>query len=569
MTMASRLLGVAALLIAAAPVAAGAQSLDYGSTEGNSGSSAKDDGGSAGKDRPGGKRGSRPGVKISPYIEAAQIATAELSPGNDVLTYSRLSAGVDLDVGGRNNAASLSLRYERYFGWSKNAEDGDVVSGIARAYTTIVPGVQIDAGALATRSRIEGNGGSTPGGSSVGSDGTQIYSVYAGPTVGTHVGPVKVDANYRIGYTRVEDTDAFVTGPGATPVDVFDDSVVHNANVHVGVKPGEVLPVGIGAGASYYREDISNLDQRVEDFQARADVTIPVSGSLAFVGGVGYENVEISSRDALRDGLGFPVVGSDGRYVTDKSVPRQIAYDTSGFVWDAGVIWKPSRRTAFEAHVGKRYGSTSYYGSFAYTPNGRSSINVAVYDNIAGFGGQVNRALADLPVQFQATRNPLTGDLNGCVASLEGNNCLSGVLASVRSSTFRARGIVASYSVDFGRINAGLGGGYDRRKFIGAPGTILAAANGVVDENFWLAAYMNAKVSARGTVSTNLYANWFQTGTGFGGNSSSYGASTSYGHSITDHLSATAALGIDGVSRPNPLPDQWDASALVGVRYMF
>jgi hypothetical protein len=50
---------------------------------------------------------------------------------------------------------------------------------------------------------------------------------------------------------------------------------------------------------------------------------LPVGNDLALVGGVGWENVKISSRDAVRD----PVTGlagdrRDGRYVTDKSAPR-------------------------------------------------------------------------------------------------------------------------------------------------------------------------------------------------------------------------------------------------------
>src|SRR5690606_39092115 len=122
----------------------------------------------------------------------------------------------------------------------------------------------------------------------------------------------------------------------------------------------------------------------------------------ALVGGVGYEDVEVSSRDAVRDADGIPIVGSDGRFVTDDSVPRRIAYEASGLIWDVGVMWRPSTRTALEAHVGRRYDSTTYYGTFAWAPNSRSSVNVAVYDTISGFGGLLNTALASLPTQFTA-----------------------------------------------------------------------------------------------------------------------------------------------------------------------
>lgn len=551
-----------ALCLLAAPVAQ-AQTLPYGDT-GDGAKSAE-----RGESRKGPNRAGGSGVKVTPYIEAAQLVSAELSPGDDVLTYSRIAAGVDVSVAGRHTGASASVRVERYFGWNRGAQDGTVVSGLARGYATVVPGLQFEAGGLATRSRIDGGGSAVQGATGRDLTAGEIYSVYAGPTLGTQIGAVRVDGGYRIGYTRVEMPDALITAPGAVPVDVFDDSVAHNAGLRAGIRAGDVLPVGVGVGAGWNREDISNLDQRVDDRSVRGDVTVPVTRDLALVGGVGYEKLEVSSRDALRDGAGNPVIGSDGRLKTDKSAPRRIAYEAEGLIWDAGVLWRPSRRTALEAHVGKRYGSTTYYGSFAYAPSDRSAFNVSVYDTVSGFGGQVNRALAELPADFEANRDVLTGDLTGCVGSSEGGSCLSGALGSVRSSVFRSRGVSASWNQRIGRISAGIGAGHDRRKFLAAPGTVLAAANGVVDENTWLTAWMNTRVGARGTLTTNAYANWFQNGGGLNGDSTALGASTAYGHSLTSRLSATAALGIEGVLRDAPLDNFWQASGLVGLRYSF
>jgi hypothetical protein len=560
----ARLAALAALAACALPLSAAAQPIDSGGGGGpKAGAPAQDGNGSRG--RGGGARSKR--TTIEPYIEAAQVVTADLSPDDEVLTYSMLAAGVDADIAGANSAAALSLRYEHRIGWG-DAEDTDTVSGIARAYMAVAPGVQIEAGGLAARTRTDENGSSVLGPLRNDDTVTQVYSVYAGPSVSTYAGDIALSANYRFGYTKVEEPDRFTATPGSPAIDVFDESTVHVAEVHAGVKPYAVLPVGVGVGAGYYREDITNLDQRVEDFHARADVTVPVTPALALVGGVGYEDVQISARDAVRDASGDPVIGPDGRYLTDKSIPRVIAYDVDGLIWDAGVLWRPSRRTALEAHVGRRYGSTSVYGSFGYEPNSRSSFNVAVYDNVAGFGGQVNRALADLPTEFTAVRNPLTGDIGGCVATLEGNGCLSGVLGSVRSATFRARGVMATYGHQFGRISTGIGAGYDRRKFIAARGTVLETANGVVDENYWLAAYLNGTIDARSSFSTNLYANWFKTRAGFG-DASSIGATAAYNRHLTSRLAATAALGLDGVDQDAPLEDFWTASALLGVRYSF
>lgn len=368
MTMGNRL-GVMLLTgaaLAALSVPAHAQSIDYNG--GGSGASSSD-GPSAGGDvgapaKPGKSRGKRGGprvnhLEVTPYIEAAQILNAELAPGNDSLTYTALAAGVDAQINGRNNAGSVSVRYEHRFGYGR-AENSDTVSGMARVSLGVIPqSVRFEAGAMAQRTRVEGNGAAVSSPLQRDNSTGNIYSVYAGPAVSTHAGDVKIDANYRIGYTKVTEPDALVATPGAAPVDVFDSSVVHNADIRAGVRPGDVLPVGVGAGARFYQEDVSNLDQRVRDFHARADVTVPVTQSVALVGGIGYEDVEISSRDAVIVG-GVPVVGSDGRLVTDKSAPRRIAYAAEGLIWDVGVMWKPSPRTNLEAHVGRRYGSTSY-----------------------------------------------------------------------------------------------------------------------------------------------------------------------------------------------------------------
>ena len=509
-------------------------------------------------------------VSIDPYIEASQVLVAELSPGDDTVTYTQLAVGVDASVTGRNNGGSVSLRYERNISYGDEALDSDTLSGVARGYATIVPrALTVEGGALAARTRVDGNGGATLN-PLVGDDSeSRIYSAYAGPNLHTRAGDVEINANYRIGYTRVEAPDAVVVTPGAAPVDVFDESVVHATGFHVGTRPGEPLPVGLGVGGGWVQEDVSNLDQRVQDRFVRADVQVPVSRDLALVGGVGYEDVEVSSRDAVRDADGIPIVGSDGRFVTDDSVPRRIAYEASGLIWDVGVMWRPSTRTALEAHVGRRYDSTTYYGTFAWAPNSRSSVNVAVYDTISGFGGLLNTALANLPTQFTAARNALSGDFTGCVGGEEGASCLAGVLGSVRSAVFRSRGVAASYGVQLGRINTGVGAGYQRRKFIAAPGTVLASANGVVDEAYWVSYYLSAQLGRNAGFDANAYASRIDSGFVDSGEVLALGASAAYRRAITDRLSARAAVAIDHLDSDAAIENYTSASALLGLRYDF
>ncbi|WP_232332963.1 preprotein translocase subunit YajC [Novosphingobium aquimarinum] len=559
--------------------AALAQSIGYGDVSGSGGMSgigddSADGPASAGEARPERRDGRTKVFEVTPYIEAAQIVSAELSPGDDVVTYSQLSAGVDATIAGRNNGLAMSVRYTRQFGWGKNTRDGDSISGLVNGYATVAPGLTLQAGGLATRSDIDEGGGAVPARARFDDTATQIYSVYAGPSYATRVGDVNVSANYRFGYSRVEQSDAFVASPTGPAGDVFDDSTTHIADVQAGVAPGTVLPVGLAAAGSYYQEDISNLDQRVRDMQARGIVTVPVSRTVQVSGAVGYEDVEVSSRDALRDADGNPVVDGNGRYVTDKSAPRILAQDVSGLLWDVGVMWRPSNRTSLTAHVGRRYGTTSVTGSFSYAPNTRSTFSLGVYDNVAGFGGQLTRALDGLPTDFAAVRDPVTGELRGCVASLDSDTCLNSALGSVRSATFRARGASASYNLALGRISTGIGAGYDRRKFIAARNSVLGAANGVIDETYWLSAYINADLDVRSGISGNIYASWLDSSDPLTGDTAGFGATAAYYRALTNQIRASAALAIDGTSRDSDalnasVDDYWAASAFLGVRYSF
>ncbi len=559
------------------PLSVHAQSIVYGDVSGSGGrgsDSRRQDSAAGQETQRRAGQGSRHKVKVTPYIEAEQVAFTDFRPGSELLTYSVLAAGVDATVAGRNNQASLSARYERRFGWNK-ARDNDAYSGLARASIGIVPqAVQLEAGAVATRTAIASNGATITANQDFGDNVTKVYSVYAGPQLTTHVGHVGVNGSYRAGYTRIATAEPGSPAAARPAVDVFDKSVTHNAALRAGIKPGDGLPVGLGLGGGYNREDISNLDQRVEDRWVRGDVAVPVTPELQLVGGVGHEKVQVSSRDALRDAVsGAPVTGTDGRYVTNKAAARTIAFDAQGLIWDAGVMWRPNRRLSLNAQVGHRYGTTSYFGTFAYAPSERSRFNVAVYDTIDGVGGQLGRALAGLPAEFEAVRNPFNGSFGGCVATsgdiADGQSpCLANALGSVRSSVFRARGVTASYGFAGQHLQVGVGAGYDRRKFIAAPGTVLATANGVIDENIWIAAYLNGRIDRNSSFSTSVHGNLFESGDALAGETTAIGATAAYYRQLTRKLTASAAVGVDAIKREN-LPEAWSGQAVVGLRYSF
>ncbi len=503
---------------------------------------------------------------VQPYIEVNQVLTAQLTPGDDLLTFTQIAAGVDANVQGRNSAASLSLRYERNIGYG-DAIDTDTISGVARGSLAIVPrSVTLEAGALASRTRIDGGGGVSNNPLIAQNAAGQIYSVYAGPSIATSTGEIDIAANARVGYNRVEAGETPINQAGDT-VDFFDDSVSYAANARIGNRPGNGLPIGVAVTAGAFQEDVSNLDQRVRDLNVRGEVSVPLSDSFAVVGGIGYEDVEVSSRDALRDANGVPVIDEDGRFATDRSVPRRIAFDVDGLIWDVGVQWRPSERTSLSATVGRRYASTTFFGNFSYTPDSRSAINVNVYDGLTSFGGAVSNSLSGLSTDFTATRNVLTGDFTGLVTGGQGADGL-GLFGSIRSSAFRGRGGSISYQRQLGRLTAAIAGGYDRRSFIGAQNTVLAALNGQTDESYYVTGSINSEIGRSGNFATNAYVNWF-TSEANNSDLTAYGASAAYSRALTDRLSARAALAVDYFESDFNAEDFAAASALVGLRYDF
>lgn len=504
---------------------------------------------------------------FQPYIEVSQILTAQLEPVSDQLTFTQVAVGVDTTIQGRRSGASVSVRYERNFSYGDDQVDTDTVSGVARGYLAIVPqSVTLQAGALASRSRVDGGG--AVGANPLASDDatSQIYSAFIGPDFQTRAGAVEISGNARIGYNRFEANDA-VFDVNGDQVDVFDDSVTYSGQIAAGARPGGLLPVGLAVSAGGFQEDTSNLDQRVRDVYARADVTVPISPTFAAVGGVGYEDVEVSSRDAVRDVNGDPVFDNTGRLITDSGSPRLVAFEVDGLLWDVGVLWRPSSRTNLEARVGQRYDSTTYYGTFSYQPRPGDSLAIGVYDGISGFGGVVNNSLSRLSSDFQVQRNPFSGDFGGLVSSNDGVGVVSS-LGSIRSAAFRGRGINASYTTQLGRINAAIGAGYDRRTFIAAAGGALEDVDGIRDESYYVTGTLSTDVGRSGALATTAYASWFTSNSG-NGDLKAVGASAAYSRILAGRLSARAAVALDYFDSEFSDEDFATASALLGLRYDF
>lgn len=514
----------------------------------------------------GGKR-EGPRVEVVPYLEAQQVLVADLKNGGDVLTYSTVAAGVDASIATRRAEAQISLRYERLIGYDNGVEDQDVVTGLARGSVALTRNFSLEAGGVAARASVDGRGAAQSNRVGNPDNVTQVYSVYGGPTFATQAGALSVNAAYRAGYTKVESNDTVALPAGQQRFDQFDDSVSQLATASVGMQPG-VLPIGWAVSGSWEREDASQLDSRFEGKYARVDVTVPVTPTLAVVGGVGYEDIEISERDVLRDVNGVPIVGSNGRLVTDPASPRLIAYQQDGLIWDAGVLWRPSPRTSVEARYGRRYGTDTYLGSLTYAPGRDWAVNVSVYDQVTGFGGFINDSLASLPTQFRSSRNPLSGDIGGCAFGQRGGFCFNDALQNASSAAFRQRGITASFSGTNGGWDSGFAVGYSQRKFISSPFGGQAQIDGVKDDNYFAVAYLGTDLDYRTRFESNVYASYFDSGFAGAGDVLATGANAALYRRIIRGLSASAAVGLDSYKQED-FDGELTASALLGLRYSF
>lgn len=508
---------------------------------------------------------------ITPYIAVGQVLTADLQ-GGDTLTYSTASVGVDASVHTRRVQVQISYNYERRFAYQKKVGDEDVHSGIATVRARVAPSLTIEAGGIATRARSDVRGDAPGNLAGNVRNSAQVYSAYVGPSVSTHVGPLFVNGAYRFGYTKVEAPQGGTGVPaGQKPLDVYSDSKVHVATVSAGVKSGTVLPVGVTASASYTREEAGQLDQRFEGKYARGDVVLPIARGLAVEGGAGYEKIQISQKDPLRDTAGNPVVDSQGRQKTDPASPQRLSYAFDGLFWDAGVVWHPSRRTFLEARAGKRYGSMSYTGSLSYQMGPGSGIQIGVYDSVSSFAQQLNGSLSNMPSALATTTDPFGNQYNGCVFGTSGGgagSCMNGIFASVATANYRARGATAVAVFGRGGTRIGFGGGYARRDFIAPSNGTGFTVNGTSDQSFYGQIFGSQDFGRQTSMSGTAFLSYYDSDVPGADPVLGWGANGALTHRFFGHLDGTAAVGVYGFeSQGNDKATA--AQALVGLRYGF
>jgi hypothetical protein len=509
-------------------------------------------------------------VSIVPYIEVGQLASADLSHDDGVLTYTQVGGGVDASVQTRRVQAQVNFQYDHLFAWAKHEGDEDIYNGLARANVAITPALSIEAGGLATRAHSDTRGASP--GFLLGDvdNSSEVYSAYVGPTLATHLGDASVNAAYRFGYTKVGTPGPTDVGPNQPALDYFDHSTTQLAAASVGVRPGAILPFGVTVSGGWERDVADQLDQRYDDKFVRGDVVQPISRTIALTAGVGYEKLTVTQKDAELDADGQPVVDNSGRYVTDQASPRRIAYQTDGLIYDAGVIWRPSPRTSLTVTAAHRYGTTIYTGTFNYAVSQSVNFNVDAYDGIETFGHQLQDSLASLPTSFVTERDALMQQFSGCVfgtSSSATGGCLNSVFQSLSSATYRARGFDAMLSAQRGGTSFGVGLGYASRRFYSPADGPDYAISGITDRSWYADVYLARALSRNQGINADLFVNYYNSGVAGASSIVSTGLTGTYYHNF-GRLSTTASVGIYSFSGDH-LDDDVQAQGLLGARYSF
>jgi hypothetical protein len=332
------------------------------------------------------------------------------------------------------------------------------------------------------------------------------------------------------------------------------------------------LPFGWTIGAGWAREDVDRLDQDYEAKFVRGDVILPVSPTFAVTAGVGYENIESSQQDILRGPDGRPLVTPGGRLIADPSRPRLLAYDQSGVIWDAGVIWRPSRRTELQARLGRRYGDMTYTGSFRHQLSSAYAISGSVYDSVDSFGRVIVADLGSTPTNFRVGRNPLNPGvgIGGCVFGSDPGTgtCLDDAFQAISTANFRHRGANILFSGGRGPWSMGVGAGYAQRKYFTPDVENGFALDRFMDESFQLNASVTRQLSRTSQFNLDAYASWFDRNLPGVDKAFGTGITGSYHRSfLLDRLQAQAALGL--YSTESGTTDATVAQALIGLRYSF
>lgn len=509
-------------------------------------------------------------TRVAPYIGVEQVLDVPLAGEGDVLTYTALAAGIDASASGRRVEGTASYRYERRVSWNDRRLDGDVHSGLARGDVALVPGLlTLQAGGIAMRAHTDVQG-PAPDTISGGRDtATQIYAGFGGPSLATRVGALDLTASYRFGIVKVEDGFGYpALANGGRRLDPYGNSTSHNLSASVGMSP-RMLPIGWTVSAGYEREQASPLSQRYRNEFLRGDVIVPVSPTVALTAGIGHEAITASQAAVRLDPDGIPEFDRRGRLIANDVAPRLTGYYFSGLLYDAGLTWRPSRRTTLVANVGRRYGDFALTGAFRHRTGPTSGFQVSVHNGLDSFGRSLNRTLSSMPTRFVVPRTGLSDRFDGCVFGDRGAGaCFGNALQSLDTANYRARGVTGIYSAARGHVSVGVGASYDEHRYVAPKTAGSFALDGINDRSWSLQANLGFGLDPGSSVQNQLYVTRYASGFSDAPASTTVGVTTTYLKQFTDRLSGNAGVGFYAADRRRERAGA-AAQLLLGLRYQF
>ena len=508
--------------------------------------------------------------ELGAFLDIQQIGEAQLSGlGSSDVTYTEVAGNILGQIRNRRITATGTYRLSY-----RIPEVGDISKSFAQDGVMRVDANVIDewltmqSGAIVTRSRVDPSGAAPQTNGANAKNLTQTYSAFIQSALAHRFGDLATVATHRYAYTKNENSSgsSITTGP---PTDRFDSSTNQEVTVSIGMAQS-ALPFDWQVSGAYRKEDATNLAKQTRATNLIGEIKQPVGPEIAVVASAGYERTRISEREALVDPLtGLPVLTSSGKFVVDPASPRLITYDVEGLIYDAGVIWRPSRRARFELRGGHRYGGVSVTGLIEIKPSERTGMTLAITDRIESFGEGVSAGLAGSGPDLNLDALDPNSSFQDCLfGKAQGSGrCIGGALGSASAKSYRQRAanLVFTHAMRKSTFNASFG--YSRRTYIDDPASPVTLS-GVVDQSFFGNVSIGTRLTRTSGVSFSFSGNLFKNGQVGASDVIAGSFNTSYYRSIGRSIQLNANLAVDASKQDGTTADV-SGRAQLGLQYKF
>jgi hypothetical protein len=506
------------------------------------------------------------------FMDIQQIAEAQLhGPGADDVTYTEISGNIVAQISNRRILATGTYRLGYRIPELGDTDKSVTQDGVARLQANVIDEwLTLDTGAIVTRSRVDPSGAAPATNVGNPKNLTQTYSAFFQPSLAHGIGDLGVSAVYRYAYTQNESGQTN-TGSLGPPTDRFDSSVSQQAALALAMQSG-ALPFDWKLSGEYQHENTTSLAQHLRALTVTGEIKLPLGASrVALVASGGYERTRTTQRKALIDPLtGFPVLGKGGKFVVDPASPRILTYEMDGLIGDAGIIWRPSRRTRVEARAGYRYGGLSVTGLVELQPSARSGLTFILTDQVQTFGSGVSGGLAGSAPDFDLDQsNDPTTSYQECLFGKQAGSgkCIGGALGQASARSYRERAANLIFSRSMRTWTLGGSFGYSRRTYFDDP-TLAVSLAGVVDQSIFGNLSIGKRLTRTSGVSFSFSGNYFMNGQVGALDVMSGSFSTNYNRSFGRGIQMQATIAVDGTKQENTTADV-SGRAQLGLQYKF